>query len=98
MYKVFWILFLHRLLSSRASLLCRVNAGQNLYQNALLTTSANKCVKLKVVPPSDLDKLSYEEKNSLLKRAQSPHLSIYKFQLTMSLSISHRITGEFSDD
>lgn len=86
--------YFYRTLSSRVPLLYRINANQNLYQNALLTTSANKCVNLKVVQPSNLDKLSYEEKNSLLKREQSPHLTIYKPQLTSMLSISHRISGE----
>lgn len=73
----------------------KINAGQNLYQNALLTTSANKCVQLKIVQPTNLDKLSYEDKNTQLKREQSPHLTIYKPQLTSMLSITHRMTGEF---
>lgn len=71
-----------------------MNAGQHFNQNALLTTSASKSVQLKIVPPSDIEKLSYEEKNSLLKREQSPHLTIYKPQLTSMLSISHRISGK----
>lgn len=33
------------------------------------------------------------DKNSNLKRPISPHLGIYKIQLTTSLSIFHRITG-----
>lgn len=36
---------------------------------------------------------SYEEKNSRLKRPLSPHLLIYKLQLTSTLSITHRMTG-----
>lgn len=32
-------------------------------------------------------------KNKDLKRPMSPHLTIYKFQLPATLSISHRITG-----
>lgn len=82
------------MLSNRAPLLYKINAGQKLYQSALLTTSAKKSVQLKVVQPENLDKLSYEEKNSLLKREQSPHLTIYKVQLTSMLSISHRMSGE----
>lgn len=76
-------------------MLFKINAGQKLYQNALFTTSANKCVQIKIVQPNDIDKLSYEEKNTLLKREQSPHLTIYKPQLTSMLSISHRISGKF---
>ncbi|XP_031641004.1 succinate dehydrogenase cytochrome b560 subunit, mitochondrial-like [Contarinia nasturtii] len=82
-----------RILSSRTPLLFKLNVGQNLYQNALFTTSANKCVQLKIVKPTNHDNLSYEEKNSLLKREQSPHLTIYKPQLTSMISISHRISG-----
>lgn len=36
---------------------------------------------------------SYEEKNFRLKRPLSPHLLIYKPQLTSMLSITHRMTG-----
>lgn len=49
---------------------------------------------MKIVQPNEMDKLSYDEKNTLLKREQSPHLTIYKPQLTSMLSISHRITGK----
>lgn len=36
---------------------------------------------------------NFENKNKRLNRPLSPHLSIYKFQANMALSISHRITG-----
>lgn len=36
---------------------------------------------------------TFEEKNARLKRPLSPHLSIYKPQITSMLSITHRITG-----
>lgn len=36
---------------------------------------------------------TYSEKNHRLKRPLSPHLSIYKPQLTSMLSISHRASG-----
>lgn len=36
---------------------------------------------------------TFEEKNARLKRPLSPHLSIYKPQITMVMSISHRISG-----
>ncbi|CAG9858769.1 unnamed protein product [Phyllotreta striolata] len=35
----------------------------------------------------------HDERNMKLKRPQSPHLTIYKPQLTAILSISHRATG-----
>nr|CAD7577116.1 unnamed protein product [Timema californicum] len=35
----------------------------------------------------------HDEKNLRLQRPQSPHLTIYKPQLTSMLSISHRATG-----
>lgn len=36
---------------------------------------------------------SHEERNSRLKRPLSPHILIYKPQLTWLLSITHRMTG-----
>ncbi|XP_054273470.1 succinate dehydrogenase cytochrome b560 subunit, mitochondrial-like [Macrosteles quadrilineatus] len=36
---------------------------------------------------------SHDQKNMRLKRPMSPHLLIYKPQLTSMLSITHRITG-----
>ncbi len=56
-----------------------------------------RTVSLKIVPPSDIEKLSYDEKNALLKREMSPHLTIYRPQLTSMLSISHRFTGTLVD-
>ncbi|KAL0275538.1 UNVERIFIED_CONTAM: hypothetical protein PYX00_003358 [Menopon gallinae] len=35
----------------------------------------------------------HDQKNMRLGRPQSPHMTIYKFQLPAILSISHRITG-----
>lgn len=67
----------------------------SLYQlNALRSPhlSNTRCVSLKIVKPV-ADTLSYEEKNDKLKREMSPHLTIYKPQLTSMLSITHRFTG-----
>lgn len=36
---------------------------------------------------------SHDEKNARLLRPMSPHLAIYKPQLTSMLSITHRMTG-----
>lgn len=58
------------------------------------TTHLNGPVTLKLVKSSGIENLPYEEKNALLKREQSPHLTIYKPQLTTMLSITHRITGK----
>ncbi|XP_037025475.1 succinate dehydrogenase cytochrome b560 subunit, mitochondrial-like [Bradysia coprophila] len=52
-----------------------------------------RTVSLKIVPPPEHEKLPYEEKNAFLKREMSPHLTIYKFQITSVLSITHRFTG-----
>lgn len=66
-------------------------------QSMTLVTSAqlHAPVTLKVVKPSNIESLPYEEKNALLKREQSPHLTIYKPQLTSMLSITHRGTGQY---
>lgn len=48
---------------------------------------------MKVVSkPAEVDE-SFDEKNARLNRPQSPHLTIYKPQLTSMLSITHRGTG-----
>jgi len=36
---------------------------------------------------------THDTKNNRLNRPMSPHLTIYKFQLTSILSITHRGTG-----
>lgn len=36
---------------------------------------------------------NFEDKNKRLQRPISPHLSVYKFQSNMALSITHRFTG-----
>jgi len=53
----------------------------------LTTTSC-----LKAVEPLDQNE-DYWVKNKRLNRPTSPHLTIYKFQLTSMLSITHRGTG-----
>lgn len=95
--KTYFLFCENRLVCSRTSSFYRLNASINFNRSALFTTSANNYVQLKIVKPSNLDELSYEEKNLLLKREQSPHLTIYKPQLTSMMSITHRITGMFSN-
>lgn len=51
-----------------------------------ITTSL---VKSTAVPVCE----THDAKNARLKRPMSPHLTIYKFQLTSMLSITHRASG-----
>ncbi len=48
---------------------------------------------MKVVPVSAPIEETFDGKNARLNRPQSPHLTIYKPQLTSMLSITHRGTG-----
>jgi len=50
-------------------------------------------VSLKASPAEPPEELGHDEKNALLNRPLSPHLTIYKPQLTSMMSISHRISG-----
>lgn len=54
---------------------------------------SSRLVGLKAVPAEPPRKESFDERNARLQRPQSPHLTIYKFQLTSMLSITHRATG-----
>jgi Succinate dehydrogenase/fumarate reductase, cytochrome b subunit len=57
------------------------------------------CLRLKVPVASASqaaalrDNEDFDAKNARLGRPQSPHLSIYKLQLTTLLSVTHRGTG-----
>lgn len=54
-------------------------------------------LKVPVVSASNVaaarDNEDYEAKNARLGRPQSPHLTIYRLQLTSVLSLTHRATG-----
>ncbi|KAH8313687.1 hypothetical protein KR067_010176, partial [Drosophila pandora] len=50
-------------------------------------------VTLKIIPARDPPKLGYDDRNMMRGRELSPHLSIYKLQLTSGLSICLRISG-----
>ncbi|XP_003742546.1 uncharacterized protein LOC100904318 [Galendromus occidentalis] len=52
---------------------------------------SSQCVPLRA--SSSIPSEAFFEKQKALKRPLSPHLSIYKPQLTTVLSISHRISG-----
>lgn len=55
--------------------------------------NAVRCVSLKVVPTPAETGENFTQKNERLQRNLSPHLTIYKPQLTSMLSITHRGTG-----
>lgn len=50
-------------------------------------------IKLKIIPAPKIKRKSYIAKNEELKRALSPHLSIYKPQISSMMSIALRMTG-----
>lgn len=55
--------------------------------------NAARSVSLKVVPTPAQSTETFDQKNNRLNRNLSPHLTIYKPQLTSMLSITHRGTG-----
>lgn len=56
-------------------------------------TNAARQINMKVIPAPPEKKETMDERNTRLGRVLSPHLTIYKPQLTSFLSISHRMTG-----
>lgn len=52
-----------------------------------------RTVTLKPLPAQPPSTVEFDELNMKLGRPQSPHLSIYAYQLTSMLSITHRMTG-----
>ncbi|XP_017847987.1 succinate dehydrogenase cytochrome b560 subunit, mitochondrial [Drosophila busckii] len=63
-------------------------------RQGLKMAAANRQVSMKVVSVASTTKdETYFEKNARLGREMSPHLTIYKPQLTSMLSIMHRGTG-----
>lgn len=85
----------HRILCKNALAAQQMKTFVRMPQQMTMFTTPqlNAPVTLKLIKPSDTENLPYEEKNALLKRELSPHLTIYKFQLTSMLSITHRATG-----
>lgn len=61
--------------------------SNRVLQKSLLTTSSRSWA----IQQYSADE--WEKKNEKMGRPLSPHLSIYKFQLTSMLSITHRMTG-----
>lgn len=52
-----------------------------------------RAVTIKPHPLKPIDRSNYDEFNQKLGRPMSPHLLIYKPQLTSVMSVTHRITG-----
>ena len=61
--------------------------SNRILQRRLLATSS----KSLAIQPYSAEE--WEKKNEKMGRPLSPHLTIYKFQLTSMLSITHRATG-----
>ncbi|XP_030753988.1 succinate dehydrogenase cytochrome b560 subunit, mitochondrial-like [Sitophilus oryzae] len=75
------------------ALLLRLTGNQLLRHQSKTLCKFVRPVTLKpsqYVPPVQM---GHDERNMKLGRPQSPHLTIYKPQLTAMLSISHRATG-----
>uniref|UniRef100_A0A336M2H0 CSON010823 protein n=1 Tax=Culicoides sonorensis TaxID=179676 RepID=A0A336M2H0_CULSO len=75
--------------------LCRLNTLNRL--NLAKAVGPQWCntrnINLRVVSKPTPKVESHDEKNDRIGRPLSPHLTIYKFQLTSILSISHRFAG-----
>ncbi|XP_058988272.1 succinate dehydrogenase cytochrome b560 subunit, mitochondrial [Musca domestica] len=56
-------------------------------------TGSGSSIRMKIIPASARTAKTYQQKNEDLKRVLSPHLTIYKPQLTSMMSISLRMTG-----
>ncbi|XP_075165037.1 succinate dehydrogenase cytochrome b560 subunit, mitochondrial-like [Haematobia irritans] len=62
-------------------------------RNQFVNTNRNCSIKMKLVKAPPLMVKTYQQKNEALKRVLSPHLTIYKPQLTSMMSITLRMTG-----
>ena len=69
--------------------MCSPSEGAHLHPHPLQTMATMKPIS----QPEHLTGQEFWSKNKALKRPISPHLTIYKFQLTSMLSITHRGTG-----
>jgi len=76
---------LHR---SQGPLLLRLSRCQGQQ-----TTSAGMAMKTMSPEEHKISRENFWSKNDRLKRPMSPHLTIYKMQMTSVLSITHRMTG-----
>uniref|UniRef100_A0A182J8V6 Uncharacterized protein n=1 Tax=Anopheles atroparvus TaxID=41427 RepID=A0A182J8V6_ANOAO len=72
---------------------CRRSLLQGYGTGASLPLASARTIVLKPVQPDVRPGESHDDRNARLQRPQSPHLTIYSFQLTSALSITHRFTG-----
>merc|ERR1712126_629700 len=90
-------------LQSRKMALNLVSRGQGqlLRGHGVVATGLKGCqpsccaMAMKAMSPEDhkISRENFWSKNDRLKRPMSPHLTIYKMQMTSILSITHRFTG-----
>ncbi|XP_066258025.1 succinate dehydrogenase cytochrome b560 subunit, mitochondrial-like [Euwallacea similis] len=72
----------------------RLGQGHRLlFQDSSRLLNYVRPVTIKCTPAVAPLNESHDERNLRLNRPQSPHLTIYKFELPAILSISHRFTG-----
>eukprot|EP00088_Acartia_fossae_P005665 TRINITY_DN12557_c0_g1_i1.p1 TRINITY_DN12557_c0_g1~~TRINITY_DN12557_c0_g1_i1.p1 ORF type:complete len:173 (-),score=48.55 TRINITY_DN12557_c0_g1_i1:323-841(-) len=77
------------------SLLIRASCKKLLLPGQQSCTALRSMALMKPMTPEEhsISRANFWDKNKELKRPISPHLTIYKFQLTSMLSITHRATG-----
>ncbi|XP_055385237.1 succinate dehydrogenase cytochrome b560 subunit, mitochondrial-like [Condylostylus longicornis] len=66
---------------------------KSLFNYQHLKTLSCRNIAVKIIQKPEVKHETHDEKNIRLQRALSPHLTIYKYQLTSVLSITHRFTG-----
>jgi len=75
---------------SQAPLVARLTSCQRL---GCTQSSAGMAMKTMSPEEHKISRENFWSKNDRLKRPMSPHLTIYKMQMTSVLSITHRFTG-----
>jgi succinate dehydrogenase (ubiquinone) cytochrome b560 subunit len=77
------------------SLLMRASCRKLLAPSLQANNALRSMAVMKPMTPEEhtISRADFWEKNKNLQRPLSPHLTIYKFQLTSMLSITHRGTG-----
>merc|ERR1711962_320257 len=75
---------------SQAPLVARLTSCQRL---GCTQSSAGMAMKTMSPEEHKISRENFWSKNDRLKRPMSPHLTIYKMQMTSVLSITHRMTG-----
>eukprot|EP00088_Acartia_fossae_P008879 TRINITY_DN14283_c0_g1_i1.p1 TRINITY_DN14283_c0_g1~~TRINITY_DN14283_c0_g1_i1.p1 ORF type:complete len:185 (+),score=39.81 TRINITY_DN14283_c0_g1_i1:33-557(+) len=74
--------------------MCRVELVNPVLRSNCFSATRSMAVMKPMTPEEHtISKTEFWSKNKQLGRPISPHLTIYKFQLTSMLSITHRATG-----